>query len=78
MSILQKFYRSTVYILACIIVLRLSDSSSITNLTTILIMTDQHPEYKKSETSTPVKVQNNGQLYGQSMQKKWTENILQQ
>ena len=69
MPILQKFYRSTVYILACVIVLRLADSSSITNLTTILIMTDQHLEYKKPETSTtPAKVQNNGQFYGQSMQ----------
>ena len=62
MQILQKLYRSTLYILACVIVLRLADSSSITNLTTILIMTDQHLEHKKPETSTPAKVQNNGQI----------------
>ena len=60
MPILQKFYRSTVCILVCVIVLRLADSSSITNLTTILIMTKQHLEYKKPGTSTPAKVQNNG------------------
>ena len=62
MLILQKLYRSTLCILACVIVLRLAASSSITNLTTILIMTHQHLEYKKPETSTPAKVQNNGQI----------------
>ena len=61
MPILQKLYRSTLCILACVIVLKLADSSSITNLTTILIMTDQHLEYKKPDTSTPAKVQNNAQ-----------------
>ena len=52
MCILQKLYRSILYIFACVLVLRIADSSSMTNLTTILIMTDQHLEHRKPETST--------------------------
>ena len=62
MQILQKLYRSTLYILACVIALMLADGSFTTNCTTILIITNQHLVYKKSETSTPAKVQKDGQI----------------
>ena len=52
---------STLYILACLIVLRLADSSSIIKLITVPIMADQHLESKKPETSTPAQVQNSEQ-----------------
>ena len=40
----------------------ITDGSFATNCTTILIMTNQHPVYKKFETSTPAKVQKDGQI----------------
>ena len=40
----------------------LTDGSFTTNCTTILNMTYRHPVYKKSETSTPAKVQKDGQI----------------
>ena len=52
MCILQKLYRSILYIFACVLVLRIADGSSVINLTTILIMTDQHLEHRMPETST--------------------------
>ena len=61
MLILHKFYRSTLYILVCSIILRLADSSSIIKLTTIPIIADQHLECNKLETSTPPQVQNSEQ-----------------
>ena len=51
----------TLYILACLIVLRLADSSSFIKLITISIMADQQLECKKLETSTPAQVQNSEQ-----------------
>ena len=48
MCILQKLYRSTLYIFACVLVLGIADGSSVTNLTTI-------PETSTTPISTPTK-----------------------
>ena len=58
MPTLQKLYRSTLYILAWLIVSRLADSSFIIKSTTIPIIVDQHLECNKLETLTPAQVQN--------------------
>ena len=52
MRILQKFYRSTIYIFACVLVLRIADGSSVTNLTTI---PETMPETSSTPISTPTK-----------------------
>ena len=60
MLTLQEFYGSTLYILTCLIVLRLADNSCI-EPTTTPIMVDHHLECNKLEVLTPAQVQNSGQ-----------------
>ena len=60
MLTLQEFYGSTLYILTCLIVLRLADNSFI-EPTTTPIMVDHHLECNKLEALTPAQVQNSGQ-----------------
>ena len=52
MYILQKLYRSTLYIFACVLVLGIADGSSVTNLNTIQ---ETMPETSVTPISTPTK-----------------------
>ena len=52
MCILQKLYRSTLYIFACVLVLGIVGGSSVTNLTTI---PETIPETSMTPISTPTK-----------------------